>query len=152
MPDPRTPATLYTIGFTRHPAERFFGLIRGAGVGCIIDVRRRNTATLAGFSRRRDLPWFLKELCGAGYIHLPRLAPSEGLLDDYRGRRLTWEEFADRFHAQLERRLVMETLPDTLLDGACLLCSEPEPERCHRRLVAERFAAKLGNLRIEHLV
>jgi len=32
-----------------------------------------------------------------------------------------------------------------------LLCSEPKPDRCHRRLVLEYLAAKWGNITIHHL-
>ena len=38
------------------------------------------------------------------------------------------------------------------MEGGCLLCSEPTPERCHRRLVAEYLNAKWGNVDIEHIV
>jgi len=37
------------------------------------------------------------------------------------------------------------------LDSSCLLCSEPTPEHCHRRLVAEYLAAKWGNIVVNHL-
>ena len=32
-----------------------------------------------------------------------------------------------------------------------LLCSEPTPDKCHRRLVAEYFTEKWGNINIIHL-
>jgi uncharacterized protein (DUF488 family) len=37
------------------------------------------------------------------------------------------------------------------LHMACLLCSEPSPEKCHRRLVAEYFKNHLNNIEIQHL-
>ena len=37
------------------------------------------------------------------------------------------------------------------LDRACLLCSEPTAEHCHRRLVAEYLQAHWPSVRIEHL-
>ena len=37
------------------------------------------------------------------------------------------------------------------LNNSCFLCSEPTPERCHRRLVAEYFKEKFGNIEIKHL-
>jgi len=39
---------------------------------------------LAGFAKRDDLAFFLKELCGAEYSHEPMLAPTSALLDAYR--------------------------------------------------------------------
>lgn len=142
---------LHTVGFTRHSAEHFFGLIGSAGVRRVIDVRRRNDSTLCGFSRRRDLPWLLDRLCGAEYIHLPLLSPSAELLDAYRGRLLTWDEYARRFVAQLERRQVLEYLPGNIWNDAVLLCSEHGPERCHRRLVAELLLGRCPELQVVHL-
>ena len=47
-------------------------------------MRLNNASRLAGFARRADLPFFLKELCGAEYLHEPRLAPTREILDAYR--------------------------------------------------------------------
>jgi hypothetical protein len=35
--------------------------------------------------------------------------------------------------------------------STCLLCSEPTPEKCHRRLVAERLAAAWPGVELIHL-
>jgi uncharacterized protein (DUF488 family) len=32
-----------------------------------------------------------------------------------------------------------------------LLCSEPTPEKCHRRLVVERMSEREGDLQVLHL-
>jgi hypothetical protein len=47
---------LYTIGFTKKSAERFFGLLllRKAGVTTLVDVRLNNVSQLAGFAKRDD--------------------------------------------------------------------------------------------------
>ena len=34
----------------------------------------------------------------------------------------------------------------------CLLCSEPTPEHCHRRLLAEYLAEQLGGIVVTHLL
>lgn len=39
--------TLYTIGFTKKSAERFFGLLRGSHVKQLVDVRISNGSQLA---------------------------------------------------------------------------------------------------------
>ena len=69
---------IYTIGFTKKTAERFFGLLRESGAKRLVDVRLRNTSGLSGFAKKDDLAWFLRELCKMDYIHLPQLAPTEG--------------------------------------------------------------------------
>ena len=69
-------ATIHTIGFTKKTAEQFFELLRGSGTQRIVDVRLNNVSQLAGFSKRDDLRYFLKEICNIDYVHLPVLAPS----------------------------------------------------------------------------
>ena len=67
---------LFTIGFTKKNAEEFFGKIIEAGVKRVVDVRLNNTSQLAGFSKKEDLVYFLKNLGGIDYVHLPELAPT----------------------------------------------------------------------------
>src|SRR3712207_5719690 len=107
---------LYTIGFTQRSAADFFGTLRRAGIRRLVDVRRRNSGQLAGFSKREDLPFFLAELCGAEYVHEPRLAPSEELLGDYRKKRLGWSEYEPRFLALLAERRVERIIDPSLFD------------------------------------
>ncbi len=142
---------LYTIGFTKKSAADFFGLLRESGAKRVVDVRLRNTSGLAGFSKKRDLPWFLRELCDMDYVHLPRLSPTDALLDDYRGKRVTWEEYEPIFHSLIERRLIRAAIPQDIIADSCLLCSEDKPEQCHRRLLAEHFQRHWGNVEIVHL-
>lgn len=127
----------FTIGFTRKGAEAFFGLIRAHEIERVIDVRLSNTSQLAGFARRDDLRFFLRELCDADYLHAPVLAPDDGLFRAYRGRKIGWPEFEARFIDLLGRREIEREFVPSDLDGACLLCSEPTAHHCHRRLVAD---------------
>lgn len=142
---------LYTIGFTRKSAADFFGLLRESGAKRVVDVRLRNTSGLAGFSKKSDLPWFLRELCDMDYVHLPRLSPTDHLLDAYRGKRVSWEEYEPIFHTLIERRLIRASIPQDIIADSCLLCSEHQPDRCHRRLLAEHFQQHWGNVEIVHL-
>jgi uncharacterized protein (DUF488 family) len=42
---------------------------------------------------------------------------------------------------------VEDTLALEVIEGSCLLCSEPMPENCHRRLVAEYLQRKWAILK-----
>jgi hypothetical protein len=63
----------------------------------LIDVRLGNTSQLAGFAKRDDLSYFLRELCGAEYHHEPTLAPTKEILDAYKKKQISWEEYHARF-------------------------------------------------------
>jgi len=143
---------IYTIGFTKKSAAKFFGLLRGAGARTLIDVRLNNVSQLAGFAKRDDLRFFLDEICGMGYVHRPDLAPTQPMLDDYRKNGIGWAAYEARFVELMEQRGVENNGDPALFDGAVLLCSEDQPHHCHRRLVAEYLAQRWRGVAVEHLV
>jgi uncharacterized protein (DUF488 family) len=143
---------LCTIGFTKKSAADFFGALRGAKIERLIDVRLNNVSQLAGFTKKNDLAFFVRELVGAEYVHELRLAPRDEDLVAYRAGKLTWVDYEQSYAALLRERKVEKTIPRSLLEvRAVLLCSEATPEHCHRRLAAEYLAAKWGGITIRHL-
>lgn len=115
-------------------------------------MRLNNTSQLAGFAKRSDLEYFLEEICQADYRHEPVLSPDKDLLDGYKNKTVSWEEYEPRYLALLRDRRVETLIDRRLFDvPAVLLCSEPSADHCHRRLAAEYLAAKWGDLRIVHL-
>ncbi|HEX9374093.1 MAG TPA: DUF488 domain-containing protein [Roseiflexaceae bacterium] len=145
--------TLYTIGFTQLPLAEFVGILRAAGVDALVDTRLRNTSQLAGWAKRDDLSFLLREGFGIAYEHVQPFAPTDELLDRYRADR-DWETYAAAYRALLVERDAA-TLGRALLArhrAPCLLCSEPTPDHCHRRLLAEYLAEVLGGIVVEHLL
>jgi len=141
---------LFTIGFTKTTAKRFFERLKRSGARRIVDVRLNNVSQLAGFAKRDDLAFFAGELCGMDYRHEPKLAPTKDILDAYKKNGGDWQIYEKKFLDLMKRRRI-ESLDPALIDGACLLCSEDKPHHCHRRLVAEYLQAQWGNLEIVHL-
>lgn len=142
-----------TIGFTQTSAENFFNRLRSNGVERLLDVRLNNRSQLAGFAKRDDLAYFLRELVGASYEHSPLLAPDGELLAAYKKRKdMPWTEYEDRFIRLLRDRGVETVLsPKEFEPRTALLCSEASAEHCHRRLVAEYLAEHWPELQIVHL-
>ena len=141
-----------TIGFAGRPAPDFFAALRGSGIRRLVDVRLNNTSQLAGFTKRSDLPYLLREICDAEYLHLPLLAPTRELLDGYKKQGGSWAEYELGFMALLGERRVEQQIAPTLFEiPTVLLCSERTAERCHRRLVCEYLAAAWGDLTAIHL-
>ncbi len=110
-----------------------------------------NVSQLAGFAKRDDLAYFLRALCDCEYRHEPRLAPTKEILDGYKKKTIDWGTYETRFLELLERRKVQDLVSAEELVNACVLCSEPTPENCHRRLVAEFFKEQFHTLGIYHL-
>jgi uncharacterized protein (DUF488 family) len=143
---------IYTIGFTKKSLEQFIGLLRAAGVEWVIDVRLRNTSQLAGWSKYPDFPYLLQAGFGVNYEHHPDFAPTDELLDRYKKDR-DWPSYESDFNSLLQTRNPHEAAR-SLIDrrAICLLCTEPEADKCHRRLVAD-YLARVGgsDVVIKHL-
>ncbi len=142
---------VFTIGFTKKTAEEFFSRLIRAGVKRVIDIRLNNVSQLAGFAKRDDLRYFLRTICSIDYIHYTDLAPSQEILENFKQNKGRWEIYERDFLALLNSRQVENKIKPELLNEACLLCSEEKPTQCHRRLVAEYFHSKWGNMKINHL-
>ena len=142
---------LFTIGFTKKSAQKFFGLLSSSGVERVVDVRLNNVSQLAGFAKRDDLEYFLRRVCGIDYVHLPALAPTQEMLAAYRKDHKDWNIYEKQFLDLMRERRIEEEIPREIVDGGCLLCSEDKPHRCHRRLVAQYLDEHWGGIEIRHL-
>jgi uncharacterized protein (DUF488 family) len=142
---------VFTIGFTKKSARKFFETLRCSGARRVVDVRLNNMSQLAGFTKRDDLEFFLKELCGLDYVHLTDLAPTQEMLDEYKKRKGDWATYEKRFLDLMEQRHVEDRIPKEIIADGCLLCSEDKPHHCHRRLVVEYFDRHWGDITASHL-
>src|SRR5579883_3325354 len=124
--------SILTIGHSNLPAERFIGLLQGAGVTAIADVRS------VPFSRR--FPWFSEKalaarLNAANIAYLP-------FGDSLGGRPRDPSLYRDGV-ADYEK--MAQTAPFRAgLDRVCLLCAEREPLDCHRCLLVARALKESG--------
>jgi uncharacterized protein (DUF488 family) len=142
---------LSTIGFTKKSAEQFFKLLKTSAATTLVDTRLNNVSQLAGFTKRNDLEYFVREICGMEYRHDLRLAPTDEFLSAYKKGGWSWSKYEEEYLRLIRSRRVEEVLTRADLDGAVLLCSEATPERCHRRLAAEYLAKAWGDIQIVHL-
>jgi uncharacterized protein (DUF488 family) len=143
---------IYTVGFTQKRAAQFFGLLKDAGIRRLLDIRLHNVSQLAGFAKRDDLAYFLREICEADYQHEPLLAPTEELLAAYKKAGGAWTDYERAFLTLMAERQIETAIPrDLFAARTVLLCSEPTAEHCHRRLVAEYLRDHWGDVDIIHL-
>jgi len=147
---------LCTIGFTGKTAQEFFDLVRHAGVQSVIDVRQNRTRQLSAFAKYPDLEFFLRQIGNIGYRHEPLLAPIPELRKSYQKDK-DWAAYEASFLKLLKQRGVPKNLDTSSWPAnVALLCTEPGPERCHRRLVAEVLAKRWGaagdDVEVRHLI
>lgn len=143
---------IFTIGSTKRSAAEFFGALRTAKVQRVVDVRLNNRSQLTGFTKASDLPFFLEGILGASYHHETLLAPERDMLKAYRSGGMPWGEYERHYVELLESREAEARLNrDAYLVRSAFLCSEFEPQLCHRRLAAEYLRSRWGETTIVHL-
>jgi uncharacterized protein (DUF488 family) len=134
---------VFTIGYEGADVDRFLTTLQDSGVAALADVRAVALSRKRGFSKSA-----LRDALNGrdiGYHHFKLLGtPKEG------------RQAARAGDADLMRRIycheVLETEPAQnaleeleALAGSqpvCLLCFERDPALCHRRILAQRLAAR----------
>ena len=132
---------IWTIGHSNHSALRFIDLLRGAGVGCVADVRsipfsRRNPhfsqKPLAASLKDAGIDyWFLGEALGA--------RPKDPAC--YEGGKASYARIA----ATSAFRQAIDALTErAAATHIALMCAEKEPLECHRAILVGRALAERG--------
>ncbi len=139
-----TPA-LFTVGYECATPPALLAALRAAGVRRVVDVRALANSRRPGFAKRA-LSASLAE-AGIGYAHLPALGtPPEGREAVRAGRPEDMKRIFARRLAGTEAQAALAVLAaDARREPVCLLCLEADPRSCHRSLVAEAVAERLGS-------
>lgn len=139
---------IYTIGFTKKSAEEFFKILADNQIEQLVDIRLNNKSQLAGFTKMKDLRYFLKEIAGIEYYYFDYLAPTKDLrklVDD-------WESYSSEYLKLLKSRNVLKLLePDFFQKSTVFLCSEPMAEDCHRGILTSYLQEHWHNVEVVHL-
>ena len=146
---------IYTIGFIQKSAKKFFETLRHHGIKILIDIRLRNKSQMSRFSYGGDDELgYLLSLINCEYVHKVEYAPTKKILDDYKNEKITWPEYEVQYNFLIDERRAVEdfiTCFNGIYDSVCLLCAEPTPEQCHRRLFAQKIQERLNDVEIIHL-
>ena len=143
--------TLFTIGFTKKSAEEFFSLLRNNRVTLIADVRLNNSGQLAGFTKAKDLKFFLS-LFRIKYQHWKNFAPTKEIRKQYHSD-WDFDKYIELYTKLLLKRDTISNLKadDFKVETICLLCSEATPEKCHRRIAANLITKAFPAISVNHL-
>jgi uncharacterized protein (DUF488 family) len=140
--------TLFTIGFTQKSAKQLFDLLKKNHIKRIIDIRLHNNNQLAGYTKKDDFEYFLKEIANINYKYIKEMAPTEELMKAIREKQISIEEFKKQFLKILKERKIEKALSKEEIDMSCLLCSEAKAEDCHRSVVSEYLRSKYKEIEI----
>jgi uncharacterized protein (DUF488 family) len=141
---------LSTIGYEGKTIDEFLGELAAAGVELLIDVRAVAASRRPGFSKTA-LAGAVGER-GIGYVHLRALGtPKAGREAARKGRIAEMRAIFEGQLATPEAELAMEQAHSAASERhAALLCFEADAGDCHRRILAERLAAR-GGYRVSDL-
>ena len=144
---------LYTIGFTQKSAQQFFELIKSNNIDMMDVFRLNNKSQLAGLTKGADLRYFLEEICNCKYQHCIEYAPTKDILDNYKKKVISWDEYVRQYIPLMQKRHVVQKFVERFSKyrAVCLLCSEATPEYCHRRLLSEMIVAECPAITVKHI-
>ena len=137
--------TVFTIGYQESTPDAVTGTLAAAGVALLVDVRAVAASRRPGFSKRQLAAGVAT--AGIDYLHLRGLGtPPDGRLAARSGR---YADLRRIFEAHLVTGSAAAELDELtrLVEGGrpvCLLCFERHADHCHRRILGERLAERLG--------
>ncbi len=105
---------LYTIGFTQKSAQQFFELIKSNNIDILVDIRLNNKSQLAGFTKGDDLRYFLDEICNCKYQHCIEYAPTKDILDNYKKKVISWDEYVTQYIPLMQKRNAVRKFAEKL--------------------------------------
>lgn len=95
---------IFPLGFANKSAQEFFECIKENKIDLVLDTRLKNQAPQDGFTRKRDLPYFLQNLCGSNYEHDLILSPTEDQNEIFQSSDVPKPEYFSAYRRMLEMR------------------------------------------------
>jgi uncharacterized protein (DUF488 family) len=139
--------TITTVGHSNHEPDVFVRLLKSAGIELVVDIRSQPYSAYSPQFGSRALKRFLEE-SHIGYRHEPALGgrPDDPAMYDSAGHVLYGRiAISESFLAAIVR---LEGLADCT--QVAIMCSEENPDECHRRLLVARVLERRGD-RVRHL-
>ncbi len=142
---------IFTIGFAKKSAEDLIKKLKSNNITKILDIRLSPNSQQAGYAKQDTLEYILR-LNSIKYEHNSLLAPTKQILEEYR-KDGNWEKYEKDFNLLLENRKSNLKINWGYEENRriCLLCTEAEANKCHRRLVAEYLAKELKDIKVIHI-
>jgi uncharacterized protein (DUF488 family) len=144
------PASLFTIGYAGKDIQQFIQCLHDVNVSILIDIRQLPLSRKPDFSKS-NLRVSL-ENSGIEYKHIGILGSPKAIRDKVRQDN-DYETFFTEYTKYLKAHLdaVAEVADTATRQNACLMCVEPTPDLCHRRIVAEAIEKQSPSLKVVHL-
>jgi uncharacterized protein (DUF488 family) len=150
---------LYTIGHGNLDIDSFLGILRENQVDWVADLRSAPYSRLFPWFNKNELALALED-AGIRYVFLGQLLggkPREGeSTSEWKQGHLNYElvsalSRSTRWAEGIENLAALVKSTDEDGEPGCLLCSEKDPNNCHRSLVSFNIESALPGLSVTHL-
>ena len=130
---------LYTLSAYEIAAADFFARLAAEKTDLVLDVRLKNSSQLCGFTKEKDLAFFVPRLTGARYVHELAFTPTKELLELYTKKHMSWEAYSDEYRLLMEQRGAWELYQQKYggFSSVCLLGTQTRKRRSHNQVLYE---------------
>jgi uncharacterized protein (DUF488 family) len=136
--------TIYTIGHSNHPLEKFIEMLATYGIELVVDVRTIPKSRYNPQFNSDVLSASLKEK-GIAYRHIPDLGGLRHAKKDSQNK--GWENdsfrgFADYMQTEGFEKGVAELIALAEEKKSAVMCAESVPWKCHRSLISDALLVR----------
>jgi uncharacterized protein (DUF488 family) len=133
--------TVFTIGHSTHPLEKFVQMLAAHGIEQLVDVRTipksRHNPQFNSDALERTLPIVYRHMPGLGGLRRPRKDSIN----------LGWKNASFRGYADYMQTREFDENLERLIELAgerrtAIMCAEAVPWRCHRSLIGDALLAR----------
>ena len=141
--------SLWTLGHSTRPIDKFIGLLRAHQISHLVDVR---TVPRSRYNPQFNRDMLAQSLRDAGlrYRHLAELGglrkPKKDSLNDG-WRDASFRGYADYMQTDEFLKALEELMAESRLQPTAIMCAEAVPWRCHRSLIADALVSRDWDMR-----
>ena len=146
MNDPDAPVTIYTIGHSNLPLDRFIEALQQFGIQSLVDIRTKPMSRFSPHFNRARLEQSLADAGIAYHFEGEALGgrPTDpslykaGVLPTTKDDQLNLVDYAEYAHRDWFRAGVSRLRDVARTTPTAMMCSEEDPQRCHCHHLVER--------------
>jgi len=128
---------IFSLSAYETDAESFFDALKDHKADLVLDVRLKNDSQLCGFTKQRDLAYFVSQIAHARYVYDPRFAPIPDLLDKYIHHQIGFDEYALSYRSLMSERHAVQLYKDIYgsYSSICILGTATKKRRSHSEVL-----------------
>jgi len=132
-------SSIFEISAYQTSASEFFAKILQNHADLVLDIRLKNESQLCGFTKGKDLAYFVPKICHAAYVHDRFFTPEPGLLDRYIHNWIQWEQYSSEYRSVMEAKNAVGYFQEHYgnYPGVCLIGTATNKRRSHSEVLCE---------------